>query len=146
MKLDASLVRFRPMLPDDVNFVKDSWLKSFRDSPWAGVVPNNLYTDTTNEAIEQLLARGAKVEVVSAAHDDNKILAWCCSEPVINGVAVHYVYVKDPYRRKGLASALLERARGKAECERPRCLYTFRTRPAQYFRDWQHCPEVARRR
>ncbi len=144
--MDLSLVNFRPMQPGDVSFVKDSWLKSFRDSPWAGVIPNNLYTETTNEMVEQLLARGARVEVCAAAHDDNKILAWCCSEPVKGGIACHYLYTKDPFRRKGLGTTLLERARGQVESPSCRCLYTFRTAVARYFPDWQHAPEVARRR
>ena len=37
-------VSFRPMVPDDLPFVMDTWLKSWRKSPWAGIVPNNEFT------------------------------------------------------------------------------------------------------
>jgi GNAT superfamily N-acetyltransferase len=135
-ELEAVTV-FRPMVPDDVPFIKDSWLKSFRDSPWAGCVSNNMYTEVYNDTVEQLWGRGAEVWVACAAHDHAKILGWICVEAVPGGRATHYLYIKDPYRRKGLASSLLEKFGGR--------FYTFRTRSAQYFK-LQHAPEIARRK
>ena len=136
----AKLVSFRPLEPGDVPFVMDSWLKSYRTSPWAGVVPNNRYFEVYGEAITGLLARGAKVHIACAGHDRTKILGWLCSEDVHGGQVIHYVYVKDPYRRKGLGHSLMELYAPNAR------FYTFRTRPGQYLTEGlSFAPEIGRR-
>lgn len=137
----AEIVAFRPMAPGDVNFVLDSWLRSYRESPWAGCTPNNVFFQVYHEAIEGLLARGAKVEVACAKHDPDKILGWICSEAVKGGSCVHFTYIKDPYRRMGLATELIDR-----NAQENRRFYTFRTKGAEYCRCGQFSPEIARRK
>lgn len=138
------VVHYRDLEPGDVSFVLDSWIKSFRDSPWAGVVPNHRFFDITHEVIEELLQRGAKVEVAAAKHDPTRILGWVCYEPVKGGTAIHYLYVKDPFRLQGLGRSLLERA--NESTPNGSKFYTFRTRAAAYFPEWRHVPEIARRK
>lgn len=135
------VVVFRPLEPGDVNFILDSWLKSYRDSDWAGVVPNHLYYQTMHESVEGLLARGAKIEVACARHDSTKILGWICSEIVKGGWCMHAVYVKDPYRRLGLAKELITRNETQG-----RRFYTFRTKCSGYFAGLEYAPEIARRK
>lgn len=142
-RLEQSVL-YRDLEPGDVSFVLDSWIKSFRDSPYAGVIPNHRFFDITHEVIEELLARGAKVEVAAAKHDPTRILGWVCYEPVNGGLAVHYLYVKDPFRLRGLGKTLLERR--DVTQENGSKFYTFRTRAAAYFPDWRHVPEIARRK
>jgi len=138
----ASLTAFREPVPADIKFVGDSWLRSFRDSPWAGVVGNNDYFDTYHRTIEQLFARGAKLLVACQVNDPAHILGWICTEPVKGGTAVHYLFVKRWYREKGLASELIRRSIADGQ-ER---FYTFRTRASQYFPGWRHVPAIARRK
>lgn len=150
----AQVTTFRPMKESDVIFIKDSWLKSYFHSRYAGEISNNLYKDVTNDNIDQLWGRGATVEVACASHNPDKILGWACTERLKDGsFASHYVYCKDPYRRKGLATALLERAYGRIEQdrvqERPaRRFYSYRSDPAwipDFYRGFIWAPEVARR-
>ena len=47
-----------PAVPDrDYAFVYDTWLESFKRSPWAGPYPMDLYFGVCRETIARLLAR-----------------------------------------------------------------------------------------
>lgn len=144
-KLEA-VVAFRAFRPEDMKMVSDTWLKSFRDSPWAGCVTNDQYFEVHYETLRQLFVRGARILVACSKGDADQILGWVCVEDVPGGAAVHYVYVKDcGVRRRGLAKELVRRA---LENKPPgRRFYTFRTRAsASLFSDWQHAPEIVRRK
>jgi GNAT superfamily N-acetyltransferase len=141
----AGVINLRTTEPGDMRFVLDSWGKSYRVSPWAGCVPNHLFYDTFHEAVEGLLARGTKITIACAKHDPSRILGWVATETVRDGQAVHFLYVKDPFRRRGLASHLLEQTVGTQEGRR---FYTYRTRDAAYLAgpDWVFAPEIVRRK
>jgi hypothetical protein len=131
----------RDAVPGDVAFVMANWLRSWRTSPYAGVIPNHRYHDVTREAIEQLIARGAKIRVCTAGE---RLIAFLCHEVTRDGRAVaHFGFAKDPY----LELHPLERLVDEMPGSRP-VLVTFRT--PQLLRalgpDAVHAPEVARRR
>lgn len=143
-------ILYRAARPDDISFIFDSWLRSWRKSPWAGVIPNNLYFPLTRSSIEQLVARGAVLEVACLAADPERILGWICHEQSGPDAVVHYIYVKDPYLSLGIAEALVERVPGKKPG-----FYTYRYRqvvdacqpPRTKDREgWVHAPEIARRK
>lgn len=148
MKLDPKLeelVAFRPFRPEDMRCVCDNWLRGFRDSPWAGCVTNDQYFEVYSETLRQLFVRGTKILVACNKNDVDQILGWVAIEDVKGGVAVHFVYTKDGFRRMGLASELVRRA--LADKDPGRRFYTFRTRASGYlFADWQHEPAIVRRK
>lgn len=141
----SSEVAIRPATPDDMGFVWDSWLKSWRKSPWAGCIPNNLYFETTRSAIEQLVGRGATFLVACLAAEPDKILGWCChelSQDTTPRTVVHYVYVKDPYLSLGIAGQLVNGLPGAKPG-----FYSHRYRQvAEACPGWRHAPEIARRK
>lgn len=139
----ARLVAYRELVPGDVALVNDTWSKSFRDSPWAGVIPNNMYHEVTRQTITGLMARGARFIVACRIDDPDQVLGWLCHEDVPGGSAVHYLFVKGPYRRQGLASELLRRLGTPPDARR---FYTHRTRNSGHFPGWTHAPEIARRK
>jgi len=133
-------VEFRPVEPSEIGFVLDSWIKSYRQSDWAGVVPNHLFFSVMRETIGGLIARGAKLVGASVA---GRLLGYVCYEHKGEDTAVlHYVYVKDPFRRKGLGKRLVSMAVG----DRENCLYTARTRHSKFVARGAYAPEVARRK
>lgn len=147
----AEVVDFRGLVPGDLPLVLDSWGKGWRESPWSGTVPNNRWHELFVDSVTQLLARGAVVEVAGVVGRPGDVLGYCSSERVRDGIALHYVYVKDFYRRGGLGSELVRRAERTHYPDEPpkRRFFTHRTRdtgrvcpPAS----WTHAPEVARRR
>lgn len=108
------MFNLRDINPKDKDFVFDSWLKSWRTQRAAGVIPNNLYYETTRSVIENLVGRGAVIKVACSLSDPTHIYGYICYEVLSNGDwVVHYLYVKDPYIElnvdKGLMSFIKEK-------------------------------------
>ena len=99
--------KLREPRPADMPFIMDSWQRSFSRSPFAGVVPNSKWLENSRALVTSLLARGAKVVVACNPEDEDQILGWACAEQDEYKCVVHYVYVKDPYRKDGLSTELL---------------------------------------
>jgi predicted GNAT superfamily acetyltransferase len=141
-------VVFRAVEPAEIPLVLDSWAKSWRQSDYAGTVPNHLFFATNKEMIGGLIARGAKLV---AAAIRNRVAGWVCYEHKGDDTAVvHMVYVKDPYRRNelgrevGLGTELVD----IAIAGRPKVFYTHKTRHSRYVlpKHAVWCPEIARRK
>lgn len=129
--------------PDDIPFVIQSWLRAYRRSPWAGVIPNNLYDQTYGETINQLFNRGLRVKVLQNAANPGLIVAWIAYEVLPRGeIVVHFLFTKPLYRKKGLAKALL----ADIGANDGSFLYTFKTPAARYFRSARFKPEIGRRK
>ena len=93
--------------PEDMDFIADSWRRSYDDSPWARC-PGGLreYISTQSQVIQQCL-KTSDVVVAHPVEPDNvptQIMGWMC----YRGTVVHYVYVKAPFRRQGIGTALVE--------------------------------------
>lgn len=132
---------FRPVAPDELSFVLDSWLKSYRGSPWAGVLRNNRYFEETRGTIEDLLARGAKLNAC-VVEETQRIVGFICNESKDLQACIHYVYVKDPYRRLGVAKELVRQATEGSRF----VFYTFRTRASKFILPGAvYAAEIARR-
>jgi len=140
-------VAFRRATVDDTAFIMDSWLNSWRKSPWAGVILNNDYYKTTRSVIEHLVLRGANFEVACHDKDPERILGWICTESTNEQeplCIVHCVYAKDAYLKLKVGAALLARAPGRHPG-----IYTFRTRQVEAVcrpAGFRHAPEAARRK
>jgi hypothetical protein len=129
---------------EDVPFILSTWLSSYRDSPWAGVIPNNKYQDVYGEAVSQLISRGSTLTVVHSPMDENHLLGWACTEKTRKSEpVVHFVFVKPDLRRNGIATAALAKA---GVDHRQHFAYTFRTRDAAYFDGGMYAPMIARRK
>lgn len=110
----------------DKAFVYESWLESFRVSHAAGPFPMRMYRKVYTETLDALIARpGAQVLVACSPDDDDQVLGFVCHErratvPPI----VHYLYVKQLFRRERVATILMTAAdipTGR------RFIYTFKT-------------------
>ena len=135
-------VAFREPNASDVPFLFDSWLRSWRKSPWAGCIPNNLFFPLTRSSIEQLVGRGAKFTIACLAADPEKILGWCCHELSGEDAVVHYGYCKDCYLGLGILEALVAQIPGNKPG-----YYTHRYRQvSEACPGWRHTPEIARRK
>ena len=90
----------------DVSFIIHSWLHSFREGDMVEGVPNQVYFHNHHKVIESILKR-ATVLVLCLPEDPNVILAWICVEAHENGLVIHYLYVKNEFRKNRLGSKLL---------------------------------------
>lgn len=133
---------YRPAQTEDIPFILDSWLKSWRVCDAAGTIRNDLYYATQRATIEGLIGRGAEFIVASPTNKPEHILGWVCYEHNPEFALVHYLYVKDPYVRLGLQAELVERVPGP----RPGA-FTHRYRQVlETCKGWRHIPEIARRK
>lgn len=121
----------------------DSWLKTWRESPWAGCIPNHMFRDVTRTMIEELVLSGSTYTVACLAARPDRILGWLLHGTSPDGKAVaHCVYVKDPYVTRGVPELLASAPAGTKPG-----FYTHRTRQmARCFPDYKHAPEIARRK
>lgn len=88
---------------DDLKFVRDSWLQSYRKGGFAPEVAFPLYQRGQGELVARLAGNYAPVVAYATAVPD-EICGWVCG---FQGV-VHYVYVKQAYRRMKIASQLVD--------------------------------------
>lgn len=107
-------IRIRRARKKDFPLITNSWLKSFRDASWVRGCPNSVYYGYQHRIIEQLIPRSMVLCAVSE-DDHNQIFGWIVAEVLKAGgedseervLAVHYCYVKHPFRKLGIARQLL---------------------------------------
>lgn len=92
---------YRPYAPtSDLPWVFASWLGSAR---WNDVVPAHLQTSIRKAAVHQLLKRGMQIVLAVNPDDPDQFIGFIAFEPGL----LHYVFVKDLFRRQGVASSLM---------------------------------------
>ena len=107
--LDPALVAYRAAVPEDVNFILNSWLKSHRKAKIPATMNDRAYFrlwhTLARRIIERALTGRVTVLVACSRECPDQILGWSAYERAKN--TLHYVYVKHPYRRWGLARTML---------------------------------------
>lgn len=93
----------RPMEPGDHQFVLSGWSSSLRSSRDVAFIPMSRWAEIMHPVIEYALARPAARTLV--AHGE-VLQGFVCVEPGY----VLYLYVAQPFRRNGIARALLTAA------------------------------------
>lgn len=142
---DTTWYSIRPAAPGELPFVFESWAGTYKRSKSAGCIPNDMFEAVTFRAIEQLLGRGMEVLVLAARSHPDVILAWVAYErdqrkaqPI-----VHYIFTRDGFRRRGLATTMLARIGAGPGTK---FLYTHQTPFARYFPQGHWEPGIARRK
>lgn len=102
-------VQIRDANEEDVPFIFNSWLRSYRNSSFARTLSNEVYYAGHHRLIERALKR-CQVSVVCGLEDSGQIFGYSVTEKVTGVLVVHYIYVKDSYRNMGIANTLLQHA------------------------------------
>jgi hypothetical protein len=90
---------------EDLSFVVSTWSRSFKASPTAGMIADDDWAGVMHAQIRKLLARPGVRTVVAFDQDDPQFLfGFIAGDPELR--VVHYLYVKQPYRRAGHARRL----------------------------------------
>ena len=106
MKLPIS---YRPMSQKDNGFLYSTWLKSYRQMPYAQNMSNDTFFHHHKQVIEKILAKpNTTVTVICEDTDPDHIYGYSVIETYGDASIIHYVYVKHAYRKLGLAKALLQ--------------------------------------
>lgn len=104
---DKFPVNVRDMAAEDIPFVFNSWLKSFRNGRMCKEVDNTVYFTEHHKTLQRLMSR-SKVLIAHPDGQPETICAYVCYE-ILHGVFVlHYAYTKQPFRSLGLMRELLK--------------------------------------
>lgn len=97
-------VEYRGIKDTDMNFIYNSWLKSYRQSDFAKKVPNDVYYTYQKAKIDRVMDVSS-ILIIHAKDQPDHILGYIVAseEPY---TCIHYVYVKYPYRKLGIAKQL----------------------------------------
>ena len=106
MSINKLPIRFRAATQEDVGFIFNSWLKSFRNSNYARYISNTIYFTEHHKLIEKLITEN-KVIVACNQEDPNQLFGYICAGNVEGFFICHYIYVKHTYRNMGLGKELL---------------------------------------
>lgn len=133
----------RNVHPKDVPFVTNSWLKSFRGSGEAHRIKNTFYFSDGHKVLEEIIPQSVVV-VLCDRVDPNQILGYLCYTMYDTCMVLHYVYLKAPFRKMGLASQLI---RWAVQSEKPPVVfYTHLTkkfdRIARKKKGWYYRPAL----
>lgn len=103
--IDAPKILFRPYNETDVPFIMSSWLKSLKQSlPWR-VMRKTTYFHLMQKRLTKVLNRSGAI-IACDPTDPSIIIGWMCAEFIDLGhdaePVMHYVYVKQKFRRFGI--------------------------------------------
>ena len=114
----SSLFQLRPAEAKDRNFILNSWLRRYRDAISARLVTDAVYYRIQHEVITKILDRPNLLTVVACNPEDPmQIYGYLVAEVLDDLLLVHWTYVKGPFRRFGVAKAMLAQlpAAGKVQ-------------------------------
>lgn len=101
-KLDRPPLSWRYATEADLRFVRASWFESYRKGGHAPDVAFPTYREGMGRIIERCLQAGATL-VAFLPEVPDEVIGWAC----FTSTALHYVYVKQAYRRLGVAREIL---------------------------------------
>ncbi len=107
----SQLVTVRPAEEGDTSLVFNSWLRSYRSSPRVAGTPSALYYRYHHELVARLLERDESAVLCACdPRRSQKVHGWLCFEWAGSVLVVHYAYVKQIWRHKGIARLLADAA------------------------------------
>lgn len=98
-------IKIRAAKPEDINFIYSTWLRCYKhDSPITKYVKRDMFFDEHQKLLDGLLTHvGVKVAIACEENDEDLIFGFLAYEPKI----VHFVYIKEPFRKMGIAKKLI---------------------------------------
>lgn len=106
---------YRPYISDDVNFIRSSWANSY----YKGVIAHKVITPQEfhhfhRPVIDRFFNRPTSTAiVVHLDGEPNVIMGWIAVEVLITHLVIHYVYIKESFKKEGLLSELIDRVNSK---------------------------------
>ncbi len=105
-------VKIRPHQVDDLHFIYNSWLNSYRDSSeFAKKLSDKIYFDYHKKIIERILHSRVNTQVIVACNADDEDLIYGYAVFELAPLKIfHYVYVKRPFGGFKICSMLMDKA------------------------------------
>lgn len=108
------MYRVRPAIATDINFVYACWLRSYKDSsPISKFIERKSFFPAYQKILDRILANpDTKVCVACKDDDEDLLYGFIVFAPKL----VHFVYVKEDFRRFGIARRLSEQIPDLQDC------------------------------
>lgn len=100
-------VRLRPATEGDVPFIFNSWLRCYRHSQNTRGCENPVYFAQHHKLLEGL-CKQSEVIIACNVEDVTQIYGYIAHEKVEDVDVVHFLYIKEIYRKFGVANMLLD--------------------------------------
>ena len=100
------MYKIRLMVPSDKNFIYRSWLQSYKhDSPMTVFIGRDFFFKIQQKIVDTIFSRDDTKTIIACDENDEEIIfGFLVYQPKI----IHYVYVKEPFRKLGIATTLLK--------------------------------------
>lgn len=97
----------RPGCENDLNFIRNSWIKSHATSDFRRYMTKQVYFDNHTSLVNSLVPY-CKAAIACDEEDANHIFAYVVYESFNDVLIIHYTYTKEVYRGLGIASKIIE--------------------------------------
>lgn len=103
-----SEIKLRPATTEDFNFITSSWIQSIQHKN----IDFDTYRTYQNRLIKNILSRA--ITIVAVPDDMPEIITgWICLENN-QKLTIHWLYVKNIYRKMGIAKKFIEKIQNKS--------------------------------
>ncbi len=113
-KISKEAILIRPYnAQTDTNFVYSTWLRNYKHSSYfAKRIKPSVFFAGHHAVLNHLLAKPAmRLSVACDKNDPETIWGWLACEPSnLMQTVVHFMFVKDAFRKMGIARTLLNAA------------------------------------
>jgi GNAT superfamily N-acetyltransferase len=104
--MSSPSIRLRPATEEDIGFIFNSWLKSYKFSLFAKNITNTIYYAEHHKVIEKLLKNHQTI--IACNNDDISQIYGFINAGFVDGIfCLNYIYVKQPFRNLGVGKTLL---------------------------------------
>jgi GNAT superfamily N-acetyltransferase len=127
---DEALFALRPATEKDWPFILQSWTRTYtNDRKWGPLAPRAVARAVHASILDTLTAEGTEVRIATNPSNPWFIFGYVVFSTRHEHPLVHWVYVKELYRKVGIGAELVRYAR----CEKPGPFhYTYGTKATKY--------------
>lgn len=102
-------IHIRTATPSDHPFIYNSWLKYFKNNSYfARRIKSAIFFEWHHSAIERILARQTSLALIACDPENEDVIHGYLVIERGEKPVIHWVFVKEAFRRLGIASALIE--------------------------------------
>ena len=105
--MEKNRCRLRTMVEDDLPFLFNSWLKSYRFSHFGEKITNTIYLEDHHKVIEAILDK-SKVLVACSNDDSSHLYGYIVTGEEEGILVLNFIYVKHTFRNMGIGKTLLD--------------------------------------
>lgn len=99
----------RPALPTDMPFIYATWLNhQYEGASWFRCIPRSIFKKNYRRIIDDIIRNKASSIHICCLEDDyDVILGYAVTQRIHGGHALHWIFVKEDWRRNGIAKKLI---------------------------------------